>query len=850
MDDTADSIQVGDISQARGVAIGAGARVEIYEVPPAAKLGSAPPLPGLVVGREGVLRDLKTRLGIGSKGQGQASRPAAAGQDGLPLQVLTAIRGWPGIGKTTVAAVLAHDPDVMAAFPDGVLWTSLGPTPNLFSELTTWSRALGAEDLRARTLKEASAHLAALLLNKRMLLVVDDVWKTEHARPFMVGGHRCGLLVTTRSPRVASALAPTAADVYRLPVLSEEKAMELLQKLAPEVVASHPDECRALVREMEGLPLALQVAGRMLAVEADCGFGVDELLAELREGTALLGAPAPVDRVDLANLADLADESTPTVAVLLQHSTARLDEAARAGFACLAVFAAKPATFDLAALQAVWQVKDAKPIARALVDRGLLEYVPELGRYQMHALLVMHARALLEQDGAAPGPDEAHRRHAQYYLDVLRAADALYLRGGASVERGVALFDQEWDNIQAGQAWVAAHARQDSETACLCSAYPDAGAYCLELRRHPRERIAWLEAALVAAQCLKDQRGEGAHVGGLGLAYADMGKAKRAIKQYQQALAIAREIGDRRNEGIWLGSLGNAYADLGQAERAIEQLRQALAIARAICAASTPDSPEWKAARRGEGTVLGNLGIAYRDQGQVERAIRQYEQALEIDREIGDRRNEGALLGRLGLACVDLGQAERAIEHFRDALAIAREIGDRRNEGAWLGSLGLAYAALGQAKRAIKHYRQALAIARDVGDQRNEGAWLNNLGVAYRDQGQVERAIKHCKQALAIQREIGDRRGEGNSLGSLGAAYRDLGQVEQAIEHYEQALAIAREIGDRVKEGTWLNNLGLAYAGLGQVDRARECLARTLAIFEEIKSPYAERVGRILAGLG
>jgi tetratricopeptide (TPR) repeat protein len=782
MDDTADSIQVGDISQARGVAIGAGARVEIYEVPPAAKLGSAPPLPGLVVGREDDLRTLKTRLGIGSEGQGQASRPAAADQDGLPLQTLTAIRGWPGIGKTTVAAVLAHDPDVMAAFPDGVLWTSLGPTPDLFSELTTWSRALGAEDLRARTLKEASAHLAALLLNKRMLLIVDDVWKTAHARPFMVGGRGCATLITTRSPRVANALAPTAADVYLLPVLSEEKALELLQNLAPEVVASHPGECRALVREMEGLPLALQVAGRMLAVEAGYGFGVDELLAELRAGTKLLEAQAPADRVDLANLADLADESTPTVAVLLQHSTARLDEAARAGFACLAVFAAKPATFDLAALQAVWQVKDAKPIARALVDRGLLEYVPELGRYQMHALLVMHARALLEQDGAAPGPDEAHRRHAQYYLDVLRAADALYLRGGASVERGVALFDQEWDNIQAGQAWAAARTEQDCEAARLCNAYPDAGAYCLALRRHPRERIAWLEAAVVAAQTLKDQRGEGAHVGGLGLAYADMGQARRAIKQYQQALVIAREIcaastpgspewtAARRNEGVWLCNLGIAYADLGQAKQAIEHLRQALAIVREICAASTERSAEWAAARRGEGTVLGSLGIVYRDQGQVEQAIEYYEKALAIDREIGDRRNEGALLGRLGLAYADMGQAEQAIEHYQQALAIAREVGDRRNEGEWLGGLGNAYSALGQAER--------------------------------------------------------------------------------AIEQYEQALEIARELGDRVNEGTWLTNLGRSYAGLGQADRARECLERALAIFEEIKSPDAERVGRILAGLG
>jgi hypothetical protein len=40
-------------------------------------------------------------------------------------------------------------------------------------------------------------------------------------------------------------------------------------------------------------------------------------------------------------------------------------------------------------------VDDPKPIIQSLVDRGLLEYVPELDRYWMHALLVMLAKTLL-----------------------------------------------------------------------------------------------------------------------------------------------------------------------------------------------------------------------------------------------------------------------------------------------------------------------------------------------------------------------------------------------------------------------------------------------------------------------
>jgi hypothetical protein len=339
--------------------------------------GSAPPLPALIVGRADDLHRLKARLGIAPE-----PRPAA------PVQVLTAMRGWPGVGKTTLAAALAHDPEIAALFPDGVLWTSLGLHPSILAELAAWGRALGVDDLiRAQTIEEASARLAALVQTKRMLLIVDDAWEAEHALPFRVGGRDCAMLITTRVNQVAAALAPTPDAIYTLAVLSDTQALELLGMLAPTVVAQHVEPCRALVHELEGLPLALQVAGHLIAVEDSYGFGVGELLAELRAGTKLLEAQAPADR------ADLATETTPTVAVLLQKSTDRLDPHTRDCYAYLGSFAPKPATFDLAAMQAVWEVDDPKPIVRALVDRGLLE--PVAGRFQMHALLVLHARSLL-----------------------------------------------------------------------------------------------------------------------------------------------------------------------------------------------------------------------------------------------------------------------------------------------------------------------------------------------------------------------------------------------------------------------------------------------------------------------
>ncbi len=358
--------------------------IHFYAHPVSPLRALLPPLPALIIGREQALQDLRARLGIGAE---IPSTPS--------FQILTAIRGWPGVGKTTLAAAIAHDLDIAATFPDGVLWTSLGLTPSLFNALAAWGRALGTDEiLRARTLEEASAQLAALLRDKRMLLIVDDVWQAEHAIPFKVGGRGCALLVTTRVNGVAQELAATPGDIYYLPVLTDDKALELLRILAPTVVVQHPDATLELIHELEGLPLALQVAGHLLNAEASYGFDVTTLLKELREGAKLLAAKAPADRIDLAN------ETTPTIAALLQKSTDCLEEHTRECYAFLGAFAPKPATFDLDAMQDVWQVEDSKPTARILVERGLLEPLGPVapGRFQMHALLVMHARSLCTEE--------------------------------------------------------------------------------------------------------------------------------------------------------------------------------------------------------------------------------------------------------------------------------------------------------------------------------------------------------------------------------------------------------------------------------------------------------------------
>jgi len=292
------------------------------------------------------------------------------------------------------------------------------------------------------------------------------------------------------------------------------------------------------------------------------------------------------------------------------------------------------------------------------------------------------------------------------------------------------------------------------------------------------------------------------------------------------------DIGDH---SVVLGNLGLAYGDLGQVEKAIEYIKQVLVISREI------------GDRRGEGAGLGNLGSEYGNLGEVEKAIEYHKKALVISREIGDRRGEGADLGNLGSEYGNLGQVEKAIEYYEQALVISKEIGDRQGEGNALGNLGSSYSDLGQVEKAIDYYEQALVISKKIDDRRGEGHHLGNLGDAYRNLRQVKKAIEYHEQALVISKEIGDRRGEGAELGYLGNAYSDLGQVKKAIDYYEQALVISKEIGDRQGEGSDLGNLGSSYSDLGQVKKAIDYYEQALVISKKIGDRRGEgnRIGNL-----
>lgn len=77
-------------------------------------------------------------------------------------------------------------------------------------------------------------------------------------------------------------------------------------------------------------------------------------------------------------------------------------------------------------------------------------------------------------------------------------------------------------------------------------------------------------------------------------------------------------------------------------------MREALAVGREMQEAA------------GEGTIVNNIAAVYHGMGQLEEAIRYYEEALDIHRRLGDRANEQIALNNLAEALEALGRTEEA----------------------------------------------------------------------------------------------------------------------------------------------------------------------------------------------
>ena len=185
-----------------------------------------------------------------------------------------------------------------------------------------------------------------------------------------------------------------------------------------------------------------------------------------------------------------------------------------------------------------------------------------------------------------------------------------------------------------------------------------------------------------------------------------------------------------------------------------------------------------------------NLGMALLQKGQLDEAIRQYQQALKVNPDYYSAHDN------FGVALVKSGRLDEAMAQFLQALKINRDDALAHN------NLGMALVQKGQLDEAIAQYQQALKINPDFDMARL------NLGIALAKKGQLDEAIAQYQQVLKMNPN------DDVARFNLGNTFFQKDKVDEAIASYQQSLKINPD-SDLARL-----NLGIALAKKGRLDDA------------------------------
>jgi tetratricopeptide (TPR) repeat protein len=175
-----------------------------------------------------------------------------------------------------------------------------------------------------------------------------------------------------------------------------------------------------------------------------------------------------------------------------------------------------------------------------------------------------------------------------------------------------------------------------------------------------------------------------------------------------------------------------------------------------------------------------NQGVAFDNNGQFDRAIHAYSEA------IGFYPDYGLAYYNRGLAYASQGNLDRAIADYDEAIRLYPGNPD------YFVSRGAAYHGKGQVDRAIQDYDQAIRLKPD------DGLAFVDRGLAYADKGEVDRAIQDDDQAIWIDPKDPDAwRNRGLAKQAMGNSRRGDADIAKAARLSAAAAASSQAVAGK-----------------------------------------------------
>jgi tetratricopeptide (TPR) repeat protein len=300
----------------------------------------------------------------------------------------------------------------------------------------------------------------------------------------------------------------------------------------------------------------------------------------------------------------------------------------------------------------------------------------------------------------------------------------------------------------------------------------------------------------------------------------------------RRALELAVELGDSPLQRQASRFLGRAYYAIGDFGRAAELQRQNVEAADRDSA--RPSTEDFRI--RSQALLAQTLSAL----GAFAEGRRHGEEALRLATLAGRGNVPIVAHACLGLLYLAQGDLEPAIRVFDQGLALCRASGDRewlRPIGAGLGSAYVLQGRLAEGRTLLEE-----AIREDIRtgalqDHAYRVAWLSEV---CRLAGYGEEAWQHARQALDLAQQHRERANEAYALHQLGVvqAHADPPDAAQAEAHYQQALALAEELGMRPLVAHCHLGLGRLYHQTGRAAQARAALTTAIDLYRGMDMPF------------
>jgi tetratricopeptide (TPR) repeat protein len=613
--------------------------------------------------------------------------------------VISAIGGTAGIGKTALAVYWAHQ--VADRFPDGQLYVNLrgfdpdGSVMDPAEAVRRFLDALGVPATRIPADLDAQAALyRSYLVDRQILVVLDNARDTAQVRRLLPGAPGCLVLVTSRN-QLTGLVAAESAHPITLDLLSLAEARELLaRRLGSDRVAAEPEAVEGIIARCARLPLALAIVAARAATHPR--LPLHTLADELRDSA---------DRLDTL----ITDDPYTGVRAVFSWSYRALSPAAARLFRLLGLHPGPSISTAAAASLAALPVPQVRTLLAELT-RAHLVVEPTPGRYTFHDLLRAYAAELA---ASVDSDDERHaatHRILDHYLHTAYAAARLLdparhpitltpPQPGVTPEHPADLGQAlDWFTVEHAVLLAAVdHASTtgfDTHTWQLASTLWT----FLDRRGHWHDQVAAQQAAVSAAQRLADP---------------------------------AVQAGAYRH-------LAHAYTRLGRFDDAHTQLRHAL------------DLATQSGNLVGQANTHHTLAVMWEQQGRHAQALDHAQQALDLSRTAGHQSGQAYALNAAGWYHGLLGDHQQALAACQQALTLFQELEDRDGQAATWDSLGYAYHHLGHHSQAITCYQHALDLYRDLGDRYYEATILTHLGDTHDAASNPQAARAAWQQALTI----------------------------------------------------------------------------------------------------